>query len=147
MKNLNEFSKLFFVKKNKYESDRDKLQEAYDDADFNLRRLEKPMLKDIIKPLALAMQEELKAKAYYVVDIGSIWQTVTIHWVMEDDMTKCKNKDHVAKLEIDRYESQWVIIEKDGYGKKQRMNMYKNKGIKWLAKYAKQKLLNEGIYN
>lgn len=148
MKNLNEFSKLLFSEKNNYERKKATLQSRLEKVEFDLALLKrkKPKPKGVIKPLALAIQKELKAKAYYVVDISSLWSTVIIHWVTEADMTKCKNKDHIAKLEIDRYDNKWVIIEKDKYGEKQYLDMHKNKGVRWLAKYARQKLLDEGVY-
>ncbi len=148
MKNLNEFSKELFAKKSKYERRKQTLYDRMEKAKTEYRRLKKPMPEDIIKPLAVAIQKELKAKAYYVIDIDSFYSTVTIHWVTEADMAKCKNKDHIAKLEIhvSTYDKKVTIVEKDEYDREQYIDIHKNKGVKWLAKYAKQKFLNEGKY-
>ena len=70
MKNLNEFGKLFFCEEDKYEGRKTTLQNRLEKAQSDLYylKLKKPTPENIIKPLALAIQKELKAKAYYVVD-------------------------------------------------------------------------------
>lgn len=140
MKNLKEFSKEYFSQKKKYKETRDRLQKAVDKACDKLSLLKRPTSEGIVKPLALAIQKELKAKAYYVVDIESIWSTVKIVWVLEPDMTKCKNKHEVGILEINTLDEEWVVVERAEDGQKEYIINYGNKGIKWLAKYAKQNL-------
>jgi hypothetical protein len=143
MKNLNEFSKEFFAKKKKYRTTRDRLQAKIDKARNELGLLERsePTAKNIVEPLALAIQKELKAKAYYVVDIGFM-SPVQIVWVSEPDMNKCKNKDEVGRLKIwiGSYDEKISIVEKDEFERDRYIEIHGNKGVKWLAKYAKQNL-------
>jgi len=146
MKNLKEFSKDFFAKKKKYERREQTLQDRLDKvkSDLAMHRRKRPMPENVIEPLALDIQKELKAKAYYVVDIDSMFSTVTIHWVSEPDMIKCKNKDKIAMLEISisSYDEKVSIVERDKDGRRQYIKIHGNKGVKWLAKYAKQNLKN-----
>ena len=149
MKNLNEFSREFFDKEDKFKKTMDDLVDQLSKIHTKIGRLKKPTVSNTMKPLILAIQKELKAKAYYTVGESGMYRYVTIYWVTEPDMLKCRREHEAGQMTITTSDDDWVIVEidEDDYRNKEYIKIHGKKGYKWLAKYAKENLIKSRIHN
>ena len=145
MINLKEISKTYTTKLKKHKDTRDKLQEQLDKLNLKISRNKKPKVEDAIKPLALAIQKELKAKSYYVTDIDSIWDPVSVRWLSVKNIDKSQKKHQIGILYIYYADDVWTLTEKDKYGNEIYKKSCSTQGVKWLAEYAKKMILKENL--
>jgi hypothetical protein len=146
MNNVKELSQTYYKLHRQYVKRRDALEEELAKIQLKIAQNKKPEAEETIKPLAEAIQKELGAKAYYVVgSADSIMSPVKIVWLKVADTAKFKRTDEIAMMEVyfQSYDEECIITEDKGKGSAVYFYSYADKDVKWLAKYARQRKMEE----